>query len=460
MNGYELLYVVPTEKMNKGRNSACLVLRKGNQEPQKQYQSVESYMSIWMQELEEEMQAKAEVTSLYQTKRGGRGKVYLMPNQQIFIPISILPGKGNSTGYVSLKDVTGISQGYNGNGMIRFLDGQISLSTHMAVGSLYDRVNMAKSIYCDGYKPSDLIMELITEKEKVQCALSQPKGLGGDILHVGKSLTLATLDFLSQVPIEKLPQVLDDLCRKMGRVDGYWLDKQMNWIRAYVHTMVGHMATKEDVKKSLALADHPDAIPMENPTEIGQTYWSASCDIQAEPSETDEDDTLDDGKLIYVTSYADMVRTVTAKPPVSAWDKTQSALRNSSGVDSLMEEVQSRAQSALSTGHGISAVMEAAQQQARFIGQQTQIYRNVNAFTTIANALPGMAVTVDPVTKHLSSVQRVLKDLRREGSMARQIHFQYDVFDIPQEKRKGLAKIDPTAARLIDRLFQKKMTKE
>ena len=460
MASYELLYVVPAGKVNKGKNPVCLALRKGNREPQKQYQSAESYMAIWQEELENETKRKAEVTSLYQTKNGGRGKVYILPNGQILIPVPILEGKGNSTGYVSLKDVTAICQGYDGNGILRFFDKDISLSTHMAAHSLFTRVNHAKSNYCEGYKPSDLIWEILTEKEKVQCALSQPADLRSDILQTGKSLTLATLDFLRQVPVEKLPEVIGDLCRKMGRVDGYWRDKKMDWLRAYVYTMVGHMATKEDVKKALALADHPETIPMENPTEIGQTYWSASCDIQAEPSDSDSDDTVDDRKLIYATSYADVVRTVTANPTVTALDKTQSALRNISGVASVMEEVQSRAQSALSTVHGISAAMEAAQQQARFMDQQMQIYRNINALRTIANALPGVAVATDPIEKRLTSLQSVLGNLGRVSPMSRQIPSQYNIFEITQEKRKGLAKIDPTADRLIDRLFQKKMIKE
>ena len=439
MSGYELLYVVPTEKTNKGKNSACLVLRKGNQEPQKQYQSAESYMVNWQEELEEETKRKAEVTSLYQTKNGGRGKVYLMPNQQIFIPISILPGKGNSTGYVSLKDVTGISQGYNGNGMIRFLEGRISLQTHMAVDSLFDRVNKAKSTYCEGFKPADLVMELITEKEKVQCALSQPNGLGADILHVGKSLTLATLDFLRQVPIEKLPEVIGDLCRKMGRVDEYWRDKKMDWLRAYIYTMVGHTATKEDVKKALELADRPETIPQENPTEIRRKYWPSFCKTQTAESETTADETLHRGKLIFNDSYVDMVRHITARPEVSALTKMQPSVR------SLTD---------------LSPAMEAAQQQERYFGQMARTYRYLNNW----KAIPGVITQSQGMVNAMASANSLLDQIGRTSLMFQTNNF-YDekltrrmVFgDLEKWKGVGVVGLGSNIEDLIHPLNRKKL---
>lgn len=434
MSGYELLYVVPTEKTNKGKNSACLVLRKGNQEPQKQYQSAESYMVNWQEELEEETKRKAEVTSLYQTKNGGRGKVYLMPNQQIFIPISILPGKGNSTGYVSLKDVTGISQGYNENGMIRFLEGRISLQTHMAVDSLFDRVNKAKSTYCEGFKPADLVMELITEKEKVQCALSQPNGLGADILHVGKSLTLATLDFLRQVPIEKLPEVIGDLCRKMGRVDEYWRDKKMDWLRAYIYTMVGHTATKEDVKKALELADRPETIPMVNPKEIQRKYWTAFCETQEEPSDIDTDEPLDDGKLIWRATYADVFRTFPDKPSISARAAAQFGLPNTSSLAATMKEsLQSQARLTFPASPAVSAMMESALSQARFEFPASPVVSAVmesvqtafhasSAVSAMMKSALGQTQTTFPASLALSAAMKAAQQQTRLVGQQMRIH--------------------------------------
>lgn len=433
MSGYELLYVVPTEKTNKGKNSACLVLRKGNQEPQKQYQSAESYMVNWQEELEEETKYKAEVTSLYQTKNGRRGKVYLMPNQQIFIPISILPGKGNSTGYVSLKDVTGISQGYNGNGMIRFLEGRISLQTHMAVDSLFDRVNKAKSTYCEGFKPADLVMELITEKEKVQCALSQPNGLGADILHVGKSLTLATLDFLRQVPIEKLPEVIGDLCRKMGRVDGYWRDKKMDWLRAYIYTMVGHTATKEDVKKALELADRPETIPQVNPTEIGRKYWPAFCEIQEESPEINSVDTFATRPLIFVTARCDTVREITASPIASTITEAQSVLQKSSKMATLMETALSQTRTASPVSSAVSAMMESALSQARFEFPASPVVSAVmesvqtafhasSAVSAMMKSALGQTQTTFPASSALSAAMKAAQQQTRLVGQQMRIH--------------------------------------
>ena len=439
MSGYELLYVVPTEKTNKGKNSACLVLRKGNQEPQKQYQSAESYMVNWKEELEEKTKRKAEVTSLYQNKNGGRGKVYLMPNQQIFIPIPILPGKGNSTGYVSLTDVTSISQGYNGDGMIRFLTGQISLQTHMAVNSLFDRVNMAKSRYCEGYKPADLIMELITEKEKVQCALAQSKDFASDFLQTGKSLIVVALELLRQMPVEKLPQILDDLCRKMGRFDGYWLDKKMDWLRAYIYTMAGHTATKEDVKKALELADRPETIPQVNPTEIGRKYWPAFCETQTEESETTADETLHRGKLIFDDSYVDVVRHITARPEVSALAKAQPAVRGLAGL---------------------SPAMEAAQQQERYFRQMERTYRYLNNW----KAIPGVITQSQGMVNAMASANSLLDQIGRTSWMFQTNNF-YDekltrrmVFgDLEKWKGVGVVGLGSNVEDLIHPLNRKKL---
>lgn len=439
MDSYELLYVVPTQKINHGKNVACLAFRKGNLEPQKQYQSAERYMTTWQEELEYETQRKAEVTFLYPTKSGGRGKVYRMPNGQIFIPIPILPGKGNSTGYVSVTDIMAICQDCDGNGMIRFGEKQIFLSTHMAVHSLYDRVNMAKSTYCQGYRTSDLILEMLSEKEKVQCALSQPQDLGSDILQLDKSMIVATLDRLQEVPPEDLARTVEDLSKQMKRLAPYQSDMKMAWIRAYVHTMFGHIATKEEVKKTIELAKHPESLPAEySPdTKKRQIYWTGFSDNRKEASEGLARETSHKG-VSYGGSYSvNKVRKIAVKPYINHWDTISST--------SLLT---------------LSDIEKVIQGEERLRNHMAQIYRNLYEFPAIQKSTFAKAVERMYVLSDLGTAVRPLRQINQLGSTTSSMAHIMSPHAFSIGKQWPLEMEEIKVERFLNQVRQKEITEE
>ena len=278
MKQSNLLYVIPAEKAEPGMYATCLVLKKGETKPQKHYQKADTYMERLLHEPADVGQEEGHISYLYPQKDGGRGKVYFLSDGTILIPVKVQEGKGN-IGYVSLKDMLGCSGSPKEHGTIHFKNTEVTLLARETTSTLMERMNRGLSMFCEGYRPSDLIWTVMDARDRVESQLAQPKELSNNPLCLGKSTLLTTVDFLKKVPQDELLRVLNDLSRNGVHLDIPLQKDRFQWMKAYLQVVTRGPVSDADVGKAIYLTKHPEQIKSDEELKerlTAKKIWPAS----------------------------------------------------------------------------------------------------------------------------------------------------------------------------------------
>ncbi len=299
----KLLYVAPAAKDSNGKSGGCYTLYEGNEVPQKQYSTVNTFLRHLIEEQTNKTKQDVRDDCLYRNKVS-RGKTFFLPNGQIFVQVSILSGR-NGYGYISLLDTNSMYTDNDGNGVLVFGENEATLKVNEKDKYLHDRVVKAKQRFCEGFTPADFLWEFKSEREKLQNQLVQPGTDVVDVLQMDHCLAFKLAEFLKRLPPEEQQRAIQDFYRKFGRFDswkqGYNVDL-VKLSRSVVYVLFREYVTKEDKSKIIYVAKNQELVATkpiveasESPvvTETPKKYWSAASSIVQEETEEVEEDVME-----------------------------------------------------------------------------------------------------------------------------------------------------------------------